>query len=149
MAEYEDPGFRVGDIVEFYCEPRTASVRDVRQYMVSVELPWRTPDSSAPRPWSGKVDFPLDPEEVEMNSPWRIDPELEDLVPGGVCIVGIPSVRAKIVSIRAFNLESDYAYTPRPSLVVGAVPTDWADVEEAGFTVHIGGADEVGVIAIR
>ena len=149
MGDQEDLGFQVGDIVEFYCEPRAARVRDVRQYMVSVELPWRMPDFSSPRPWSGKVDFPLDQEEMEMNSPWRIDPDLEDLVPAGACIVGIPGVRAKIVSIRAFNFDSDYAYTPRPSLVVGAVPTDWSDAEEAGFTVHIGGADEVAVSPVR
>ena len=149
MSGYEDLEFRVGDIVEFNCAPRTARVRSVQQYMVSIEFPWRTPDLSAPLPWSGKVDFPIDQEELEMNSPWRTDPDPEGLVSGGVCIVGIPGVRAKVVSIRAFDIDSDYAYTPRPSLVVGAVPTDWADAEEAGFTVHIGGADGIGVAPVR
>lgn len=149
MDHQRDPGFQIGDVVEFYCEPRSARVRDVRKYLVSVELPWRTSDSNAPRPWSGKIDLPLDRDEMEMSSPWRTDPELEDLVPGGSCIIGIPHIRAKVVSIRSFDPESDYGYTPRPSLVVGVIPTDWVDVDEAGLTVHIGGADRIGVTPVR
>jgi hypothetical protein len=140
----------VGDELLLECLPADARVVTVTDRYAFVEWPWREIDPASARKWNGLVAFPRDPDSLEWaNTPWRLEPNPEELESGSTCRVGIPSTVVLVRSIRLFDPPRDLGWLPRPTtgldvVIAGADQFD----EDSGFLIYLDGAEPLS-IALR
>ena len=132
-------GFSVGDVLRISCAPENAQVVGVTDYYAMLRWPWVEIDRESTRVrWNGSSAFPRDPDHFEWrNTPWRVDPAVQDLREGDVCIVGIPPVEVRILDVRRHEPPAEMGWLPRPDMTLGVVLLGDEGDPEAGFSLHM------------
>jgi hypothetical protein len=142
-----DGNFRVGELLTLVCPMVDARVAGVGGQYVFIEWPWREVDSDSKARWNGQVALPREIESYEwVNTPWRVEPDPDQLGVGDSCTVGIPATRVIVRAVRNYEPAKDIGWLPRPTLGLAVVPVGEAeDDEDAGFIVYVDGAEPISL----
>lgn len=138
--------YESGERLAVYCEPVDARVVKVTRRHVYVEWPWREPDVGTRMQWDGTMVFPLDPSNPDWaNTPWRLEPDPEELSAGGACLVGIPRTVVKVERVHHFDPPLVVGWIPRPTMGLEVVDERLEGDEEAGYMLYLGGPEPIEI----
>ncbi|WP_405917811.1 hypothetical protein [Streptomyces sp. NBC_00728] len=138
-------GIQIGDHLLLQCPPSDAEVCKVSAGYVFIEWPWREGDPESRYRWNGQLAFPRSSNSFEwLNTPWRIEPDAEDLNEGDVCMVGIPPTRVIVRAVHAYHPAKELGWLPRPNAGLSVVPVgEFEDDDEAGYLIYPDGAEPI------
>ena len=138
-------GFQAGDHLLLECAPVDAEVSKVAGSYAFIEWPWREVDMESRLRWNGQVAFPRSSDSFEwLNTPWRIEPDVEMLEEGDACMVGISPTRVIVRAVHQFDPAKDLGWLPRPSVGLSVVPVgDFEGDDEAGYMIYLDGAEPI------
>jgi hypothetical protein len=137
-------GYFVGDVLTISAAPFDTRVVRMQARRLAVEWPWWQADPDAENSWDGTVGFPRDPDAYGWcNTPWRVEPDVSELEPGQMCMVGIPPTQVRVTMVVKYEPPADFGFLPRPEYALGVVSMEDADDEEAGYTIYLGGNEPI------
>ncbi|GAA4608897.1 hypothetical protein BJY16_007065 [Actinoplanes octamycinicus] len=146
----EAGGYFVGDLLRLTSETFEVQLVHVGVSRVSVEWPWLEVDSASNNSWDGTMGFSRKSQSYDWcNTPWRLEPDPEELEKGDSCFVGIPPTDVRIVEIIEYDPPADFGFLPRPELVLAVRPVEfWGDVE-AGFGINLNSGEPIEIELIE
>ncbi len=111
-------GYAVGDRLTIFAEAFETRVKRVNARRLTVEWPWREVDPDSEKNlWDGTLGFARDSDAYDWrNTPWRLEPNPEELEPGGSCFfVGVPMTEVIVTGIEKYDPPADFGFLPRLS----------------------------------
>lgn len=148
LAEAE--GYAVGDLLRLSSEAFDARVVGTTARRVLIEWPWFAVDEASDNDWGGTFGFPRDSEAYEWcNTPWRLEPDPEELHAGSSCFVGVPPTEVRITGIQKHDPPADFGFLPRPEYVLEVCPVDLIDDEDAGFVIYLNSGEPVDIEVVE
>jgi hypothetical protein len=139
-------GYTAGDLLLISAEAFDARVVGTTPHRLLVGWPWWEADPESANSWDGTVGFPRDPEAYGWhNTPWRLEPDASELQTGAACFVGIPPTQVRVTAIERFVPFADFGFLPRPEFVLGVVPVDAIEEEEAGYVLYLNGGEPIEI----
>lgn len=143
-------GYTVGDRLVISSEAFETIVARVTARRVLVEWPWREVDPHSRNSWDGTLGFPRDSDAYDWcNTPWRLDPDPEELESGSPCFVGIPPTEVIVTSIEKYDPPADFGFLPRPDYVMELTPEATIEDEDAGYVVYMNGNEPIELETIN
>ena len=139
-------GYVVGDLLRISSEAFDTHVVGFGRFRLTVEWPWREIDPDSTRSWDGTFGFPRDSGHYDWNNtPWRLEPPVEELREGSQCFVGILPVEVRVTSIVRYEPPAGFGFLPRPEYALDVCPVDLVDDEEAGYVLYLGSGEPIEI----
>jgi hypothetical protein len=139
-------GYTVGDLLVISAEAFDARVVGTTPQRLLIDWPWWEPDPESTTSWDGTVGFPRDSDAYGChNTPWRLEPDASELQAGDPCFVGIPPTEVRVTSIERFDPPADFGFLPRPDYVLGVVPIDAIEDQEAGYVLYLNSQEPIHI----
>lgn len=143
-------GFTVGERLIISCEPVEVRVSSATASRVFVEWPWREVAPESRFQWDGTMGFSRDPHHWDWrNTPWRLQPDPDDLSVGEECIIGIPPTEVQVVAIDEYDPPADFGWTPRPGWGLGVCPVANLADEEAGYVLYLDSGEPIDIARVQ
>lgn len=136
--------YEVGDRLLLSSDVWDARVSRVTVHTVFLEWPWMQIDPGSRSPWDGTFGFPRRSDHFDWaNTPWRIEPDVEELSQGDVCMIAVLTTEVRVMSIERYEPPADLGWLPRPQLAIGVCPVDLLGDDEAGYVLYIASAEPI------
>lgn len=146
MRAHEVPELNDGDVVVLSSPVVSTTVARVSKYYVFLSWPWKVPDPDSEFAWDGTVAFPQNPDSPEWrNTPWRFEPDTDELREGDEVRLSIPEVEFTVLSAERLERPKDMGWLPRPMLLLELCDTDHVDDEEAGFVLYCDTGEPISI----
>ncbi|MFF3866254.1 hypothetical protein [Micromonospora sp. NPDC001898] len=139
-------GYTLGDLLMISAEAFDARVVRTTPQRLLIDWPWWEADPDSANSWDGTVGFPRDPDAHGwQNTPWRLEPDPSELRAGDPCFVGIPPTEVRVTSIERFDPPADFGFLPRPDYMLGVVPVDAIEDQEAGYVLYLNSQEPIDI----
>lgn len=142
--------YQVGDVLRLSCEPADARIAAVTRAYVFVDWPWGERDRTSRVRWNGQVALPRDPDSAEWDlTLFRAEPHFAELSVGDVCLVGVPSTVATVVSVSPHDPRREVGWLPKPHTVVGIRREGSSPEAETVFPLYLEPQEPIEIEILR